>query len=326
VNTEFGLGQNRRPIDIGDVTKGFSGERDTRTHFGWCRIFIPKSHRIGSIGSWWWKRVRTGTDDRLRLLDITTADEDSFWLRIHDASVTGSRDENEAVVFVHGYNVSFEEAALRAAQIGCDLSIRGVMAFFSWPSKGTLAGYFADAATIEASEPVLKEFLMRIAAMAGVEKVHVIAHSMGNRGVLRAISRVTAEVKKATGKTFAQFILAAPDIDSETFGNLADCYRKLGKRTTLYVSSRDLAVEVSSWVHDFHRVGFAPPVTVLEGIDTISVANIDLTLLGHGYVANARAVLEDMHQLIKLRVAPNKRFGLRRALSPEGKTYWEILS
>jgi hypothetical protein len=47
-----------------------------------------------------------------------------------------------------------------------------------------------------------------------------------------------------------------------------------------------------------HELGFVPPVTVVEGIDTVEVSNSDLTLLGHGYYGDAEAVLYDMHQLI----------------------------
>ena len=86
------------------------------------------------------------------------------------------------MVFIHGYNVSFEEAALRAAQLGYDLGIAGVMAFYSWPSQGTLQGYAADAASIEASEAFISDFLTRMATTSGVARVHIIAHSMGNRG------------------------------------------------------------------------------------------------------------------------------------------------
>ena len=38
-----------------------------------------------------------------------------------------------------------------------------------------------------------------------------------------------------------------------------------------------------------------PPTLVLPGIDTVNVTNADLTMLGHGYVAEARDVLIDMH-------------------------------
>src|SRR5581483_6861193 len=126
-------------------------------------------------------------------------------------------DEQIAVVYIHGYNVSFEKAALRAAQIGFDLSIKGIMAFFSWPSLGKLSGYPADEAAIEASESAITEFMIDVAQKSGARTVHVIAHSMGNRGVLRAVNRIVMEAQQRSGVRFGQFILAAPDVDSNVF-------------------------------------------------------------------------------------------------------------
>jgi len=67
-----------------------------------------------------------------------------------------------------------------------------------------------------------------------------------------------------------------------------------------------------------------PPTLVLPGIDTINVTNVDLTMLGHGYVAEARDVLIDMHALITHGAPPNERFGLREAKNEEGERYWLI--
>jgi esterase/lipase superfamily enzyme len=94
------------------------------------------------------------------------------------------------LIYIHGYCVSFEEAALRAAQIGSDLNLQGAMAFYSWPSKGDLTGYLADSATIDASESFIREFLLDFYRKSGAERVHIIAHSMGNRGLLRAMERI----------------------------------------------------------------------------------------------------------------------------------------
>lgn len=109
----------------------------------------------------------------------------------------------------NGIFLASDEAALRAAQIGFDLSVKGAMAFFGLPSQGSTSGYPADEATIEASEGVIADFMTDFAERSGAAAVHVIAHSMGNRGVLRAVNRIAAKAQRRAGKPFGQVILAA---------------------------------------------------------------------------------------------------------------------
>jgi esterase/lipase superfamily enzyme len=233
--------------------------------------------------------------------------------------------DRQAVIFIHGYNVSFEGAALRAAQIGVDLNLAGPMAFFSWPSQGTPAGYPADEATIEACENHIADYLSDFALSSGARRVNVIAHSMGNRGLLRAIQRLIGRAAStASGVQFGHFILAAPDVDRDLFLELSRAYGQAAQRTTLYISDRDRALDLSGSLHRYPRVGYSPPVTVVPGIDTVYVGNVDLTILGHGYVAEAAEVLRDMHELLQHDAAPDKRFALRRITgAPEGP-YWSI--
>jgi len=317
-------GTNRRPRDPHDVARGFANERSLTVSYGTCRVYVPQAHKIGSIGSPWWKRLLTWTDDRLRLVEQRASEAMAFWSELSEHLAAIPIDERDAVVFVHGYNVSFEEAALRAAQIGFDLSVRGAMAFFSWPSQGALDGYSADEATIEASERMITDFIADVAARSGARAVHVIAHSMGNRAVLRAVNRIAAEVPQRAGVRFGQFILAAADVDADTFRQNCPAYARVAQRATLYVSAKDLAIEASRWLHQFPRAGLMPPVFVAPGIDTISVTNVDLSLLGHGYVAAARDVLHDIHELIHHGAPPDQRFGLREARSETGDSYWLV--
>jgi esterase/lipase superfamily enzyme len=316
-------GTNRKPIDSKDPAKGYSSDRCDSTALGRCRVFVPFSHKIGSTGSGWWKRLVRG-DDRLRLLEIQQQEISEYWnsVRIHVTNV--AQDDQKALIFIHGYNVSFENAALRAAQIGFDLSVKGAMAFFSWPSKGTLSGYLADGASIEASEEAIAQFLVDFAGNCGAKSVHVVAHSMGNRGMLRAVDRIVQRAEHAGAALFSQVILAAPDVDSDLFERLCKAYQTIGKRTTLYVSSRDHAVEVSQWLYDFARAGFAPPIFVAPGIDTVNVTNVDLSLLGHGYIAQSRDVLQDMFRLLNDGAHPSKRFNLRQRHAEDGSAYWEF--
>ncbi|MEA5582911.1 alpha/beta hydrolase [Nodularia harveyana UHCC-0300] len=319
------FGTNRRPNNLQDLSLGFSGERDRQLHYGTCQVAVPKSHKIGSTGSPFWQRLLTLTDDRLKLQpeSLKLLQENNFWSEIQKTLQANQPDERSALVFIHGFNVSFEDAALRAAQIGVDLQFPGIMAFYSWPSKGKLASYPADEATIEASERYIAEFLLNLAQKSGAEKIHIIAHSMGNRGLLRAMQRILAQVQAESKISFGQIFLAAPDVDPDIFEELAQAYQNLAERTTLYISAKDKALATSGIIHDHPRVGFFPPITVVNGIDTVEVSNIDLTFLGHGYFADARDLLQDMHQLLRNNSSPEQRFGLRRQ-QENGQNYWII--
>jgi hypothetical protein len=67
-----------------------------------------------------------------------------------------------------------------------------------------------------------------------------------------------------------------------------------------------------------------PPICIAPGIDTIGVTNVDVTLLGHGYVGDAREVLTDIHTLITTGSPPERRFGLHEQRTDHGEQYWLI--
>ena len=100
-------------------------------------------------------------------------------------------------------------------------------------------------------------FLKDLALKAGLGRVHIIAHSMGNQGLLRAAQGLAPELRDA-GVTLGQIILAAPDVDVATFERLANVYPDLSERTTMYASHRDRALRISRWLQDSDRAGFFP--------------------------------------------------------------------
>ena len=59
------------------------------------------------------------------------------------------------------HNVAFEEAAVRAAQIGFDLTIDRVVAFFSWPSPWLAARVRSGRGYDRSKEPAMRGFLVR---------------------------------------------------------------------------------------------------------------------------------------------------------------------
>ena len=310
------FGTNRKPVDSADTSQGFTNTRDVdgRVHYGVCNVVVPESHKFGSTGTNFlkrWARLRFH-DDHLTLENILPfSGEDDFTQGIQDYFSACRPESRELVVYLHGFNTSFEGAAIRAAQIGFDLKITGAMAFFSWPSLNTLIGYPSDAESISASERQIADFIKMSVTQTDATRVHMIVHSMGNRGFARAISRIAEDIKRS-GVAFGQIILAAPDIDVDVFKDLATVYPSISARTTMYVSSKDIALQVSSYIQNSTRAGYTPPYTVVEGIDTVEVTDVDLTIMGHGYVAEAHAVLNDIKQLLDSNKSPSTRSLVQR--------------
>jgi esterase/lipase superfamily enzyme len=267
--------------------------------------------------------LRLSNDEPLRIIERRVRDSAEFWTDISAELARCSEDERQALIFLHGYNNSFDDAAIRAAQIGFDLKVPGITGLFSWPSQGTELGYFADEASIEASEPAIAEFLADFVEKSGAQRIHLIAHSMGNRGLLRAIQRIVSRVSVATDIRFGHIILAAPDVDRAVFCDLARSIQQISNGATLYVSPRDRAVCLSRWLHRFSRAGLTPPVTVVQGIDTIEIPHLDLTdQIWHGYYAEATSVLHDMFDVLRANLRPDARQRLTAVQNEIGATYW----
>jgi esterase/lipase superfamily enzyme len=315
---------NRKPTANGS----FSGERGNIVTRGRAVVHVPKAHRFGETGSGFFKRLIRG-DDRLRVKAIVAQAMDLFYGGVREVieAARQAGDEPQALVFLHGYNVSFEDAAIRAAQIGCDLKVPGPVAFFSRPSRGSLAAYPADEASIEASEQPIADFLVEFAqnckAGGNSLRLHLIAHSMGNRGFLRALQRIAASAELRGKVHFNQIILAAPDVDRDLFLSLAALYRAHADGVTLYASRRDLAVHMSAKLHDAPRAGYFEPYTVTPGIDTIAVPDFDVDLLGHSYFARAEALLHDIFDLLRHGEPPAKRQRIEAAKDGDA-VFWRL--
>jgi esterase/lipase superfamily enzyme len=315
---------NRAPTVDGAT---FTGIRHNKVTRGRVDVVVPAAHRFGEIGSPLWKRLYRFDlrDDHLRVEQLEIQERENFFydIRRKMTVVRESRETPHGLVFLHGYNVSFADAAIRAAQIGWDLKVPGATAFFSWPSRGFAQAYPVDEASIEASEAAVTDFLVDFATNCGAEKVHVIAHSMGNRGLLRALQRIAGNAATRGKIKFGQIFLAAPDVDRDLFLDLAALYPEHAERATLYTSSADVAVHLSSRVHDAPRAGYFAPYTVATGIDTIAVPNFDVDLLGHSYYAQAEALLYDIRDLMRHNEDPSTRQRIESA-QDGGAKFWSL--
>jgi esterase/lipase superfamily enzyme len=300
------------------LTYGAERSSGGKLTLGTCRVSIPRDHRLGELEhpSIWKLEFRENPEKHVVLLGITPEDESVFWKKLADGvSASNSR---AAFIFVHGYDTTFEDAARRTAQIAHDLAFDGAPICYSWPSYGELADYAKDENNVQWTIPHLKNFLRELTTQFHVRTIHVIAHSMGNRAVSHALQLLAAE---DTAKLchMQHIVLTAPDIDADTFRELAQAIRSLAYKVTLYVSPADRALAISKHFHGNPRLGEA--ISIIPGIDTIDASGVDTSFIGHSYYAENRSVLSDIFWLLKDGKQPKDRFGMRAVDRRDG-TYF----
>jgi esterase/lipase superfamily enzyme len=314
-------------IETGSDSPGerYGTTRGAGVSYGTVEVSIPRDHRLGEIERPAIRRLefREDPEKHVVLLSVKSYDGDEFFERL--AARVAVSEEREGLVFIHGYNVAFDEAARRTAQIAYDIGFGGAPIFYSWPSAASLSGYPADETNILWATPHIKQFLIDVATRTEADVVHLIAHSMGNRGLTGALVDLADEGRTDVLSKFQEIILTAPDIDAEIFKR--DILPRLldtENRVTLYASARDRALTASKEVHNYPRAGDAGEnLVVAEGLHTIDATEVTTGFLGHSYFAEDRSVIGYLFYLVRERRPPDQRFGLERVEGPSG-VYWRV--
>ncbi|GGZ04859.1 alpha/beta hydrolase [Pseudoduganella plicata] len=290
--------------------------------YGSCEVGIPRDHRMGELESPSLLRLqfRPDPDRHVVLMRTELATREQFFPTVSQAIAASAN--RAALLFVHGFRVSFEDAARRTAQIAYDLGFAGVPLFYSWPSQGRLSGYLVDETNVEWAQAGLTAFLADFLADTQAEHVYLLAHSMGNRALTRAAAAVIAG-RPDLASRLREIILTAPDIDADVFRrDIVPALTAGGSPVTLYASSNDEAMQVSKKMHGYPRAGDGGDgLVVAAGLETIDASGVDTSFIGHSYYAQGRSALGDMYYLINQRLRANQRFGLHPVEAPGGR-YW----
>jgi esterase/lipase superfamily enzyme len=314
--------RNSLPSGTGGVAYGV--ERGQDLSYGTVTVSVPATHRIGQLeGPYTLMGLKIQEDPQrhMVLLHTEKVSPQTFYSSI---SVTVDNSPNHsAFIFVHGFNVSFEDAARRTAQIAFDIGFRGAPILYSWPSKGspTPIGYTADSQTVVWSQQNLKNFLISFLTKSNAQNVYLIAHSMGTQALTASYIALLSERPEFKPR-IKEIILAAPDIDSGVFKrDIAPALIKYNEPVTVYASSNDKALLLSEMAHDYPRAGdVRKGLVLMNGIETIDASNVDTSFLGHSTFADTRALLTDWNYIIDDGLRADKRAGIRR-VSPSSP-YW----
>jgi esterase/lipase superfamily enzyme len=248
---------------------------------------------------------------------LNALEDGAFFEQIR-AATTGATP-NDVLVYVHGYLNDFRDALFRAAQLKHEIEFPGPVIAYSWPSRGEASAYTVDEANVEWSAHNLRVFLERLVASRGERaRVHVLAHSMGNRALAQALREAACH---GINLRLHQVVLAAPDIDADVFTrDFAPLIRRSAHRVTLYVSREDKALKASRTVHGHNRAGERRLLSPhFDTVDATPLAGGKLDL-AHSYFAEAKPVLLDLKRLLLFNAPPGSRELKQRGGA--GGHYW----
>jgi len=300
----------------GDIKPAlYYGKARGDLQYGYLDVTIPQLHKEAELETQprWTELLLDASEARRRFVLL-----EKVMPLAKDAFVTALQAEVKAApskdvfIFVHGFNNTFEDAARRAAQLTYDLDFDGTPLLYSWPSQGSPTAYAVDEAAVGISGRKMADFLDTVVNQSGAARIHILAHSMGNRALLEALQTYLA--KRAPEKRqhiFGQIVFTAPDVDRDYFMDAIEPLRISADRITLYASSNDYALRSSQFLHGAPRAGTAGDVIIrLAGLDTIDMSAVPADALGHSYFAANAGTIFDIFRLLWRGDPPPQRCGM----------------
>ncbi len=296
---------DRRQEPTGAALRFSGGRTDPPgLHMGWERVTLGPAHRLGRVDAAIAATSAHAQSDsaegaRQNALRRTDAEIAAFvetQLRpaIRSAPSPKPGHPRQVLVFIHGYNTTFDFAVRKTAQLAgdlglvrCDGEMRGVCIAYSWPATGSLLSYLADEENCEWTQQRLAPFLQSLARVCRQEgaELHLVAHSMGARALVRSLADLAnaCEPQHRRERLADQVILLAPDIGQGLFAQYVERFLPMVGHLTIYVSAKDRALSLSSLLHGGHeRLGLIES-TVLAALEITGLRRGDHRL--SGYVA-----------------------------------------
>lgn len=245
-------------------------------------------------------------------------------------------EDNVINIFVHGFNTKFTPNTQLAAELHHYLGRRGVFLSYEWPSQASLLKYEADKAAAQYSVRYFR-FLLAFLAEKTNASINIIAHSAGAPVAVGGIRELCLmhfdEGTESVQRRYRirHLVLVAPDMDLGHFENgIHDEIVGVPERMTIYISTRDRALSISSWVAGFARLGASLTALTEDNLDFLkgnrNCEIIDVggaekdhgSWLGHSYFHQDPWVSSDVLMSLRYNVPPERR-GL---VQSDGQPVW----
>lgn len=235
-------------------------------------VSVPQTHQPGQIE--WPKGKPDATTDFVTLSSQPTRNLSRFATQIAQAD---TRQTNETMLFVHGYNVRHGEAVYQLAQINYDFEIESPTVLFSWPSAGVSAGYLYDRDSALIARDQLEALIRALTRQPG-HKVVLMGHSMGNLLIMETLRQIEIAGDFDTKAKIGGLIMVSPDIDGELFYTQASRLQEIPQPAIIIAARQDRALRLSALLTG--RTNRLGSQTDLSAVRDLPFTVIDATRLG----------------------------------------------
>ena len=260
-----------------DPEEFFSGERSKELTLAHVDVTVPPNHKPGKIEKP--KSVKTNPLKHFAVSDPKIlSNPGSFRDDINKRLASLEPENQEVLVFVHGYNVSFSAAVLRITQFVHDTGFEGVPVLFSWASRGKTADYVYDInSALQGRDNLVK--LATVLNQTSARRFDVVAHSMGNLVTIEAMRQIVKTNRFGNDNRLRLVMMASPDIDLDLFETQLKDFGELKKLFFVFISSDDIALAASTTIAGgISRVGSADPERLAAlGVNVIDLSDIEDT-------------------------------------------------
>jgi esterase/lipase superfamily enzyme len=266
---------NRKPVSGAPAKPWFGPERASAVSVVHAKLTPPGDGRF-SLAS-------VGLDD-WRLDAIEPAPQ------INDlpGQSSGGRD---VLIYIHGFNQTFETAVLDAARLSDGIRFRGDTMVFSWPSKAKLLDYGYDRDSAMWSRDALEKVLDGLMASPTAGRIHIVAHSIGTMLTMEALRQLYAYQGDRVADRMGAVVFAAPDIDMDVFSSSVEQIGPLARKITVLTATNDRALALSRWMAGgMTRVGTAQKARLERlGLHVMDASQEGWGVVNHDlFLSNAR--------------------------------------
>lgn len=222
--------------------------------------------------------------------------------------------KTDVVIYIHGFNVSWNQAVGAATALQLMLNSRAVkknkkvlVFLFSWPSDGKAlpyVSYKSDRTEASTSGKAvgrgllkvrdylteLKNDVKRTGKPLCEQSIHLLCHSMGNYVLQNTLKRLREHAAgKSLPRIFEHVFMCAPDVDDDVLeaGKAMHDVHQITRTLTVYHNKGDLAMYISDYTKGhpdrLGHEGAARPGQVHRKIHQVDCSRLVTGLIEHSY-------------------------------------------